>query len=319
MAIFTLTLNPALDKELAVPRIALDQVLRAWQTRLDLGGKGFNVSRMLLALGVPSTAVAFAGGHVGRLLRDGLHALGIAADFVWLEGETRTNVSVVERAPGAAQGEPAGHYLKANEPGPPVSEAELAALLARVAALAAAGDCWVLSGSLPPGVPAHFYAEIIRLLHEAGARVVVDTSGEPLRLACAAGPFLVKPNEAETAELTGLAPGDEAQALAAATAVRDLGPRAALVSRGKAGALLAAPEGAWRAGSPAIVEANPIGAGDSMLAGAVCALEAGLGWAEALRWGVACGSATAAQPGTAVGSRAQVEELLPRVAVSGVQ
>ena len=109
MMIYTVTLNPAVDRELRVPAIEFDTVLRASAWRVDFGGKGFNVSRMLCALGAESVALGFAGGRAGELLRDGLHALGIATDFVWVPGETRTNVSIVSEAPP--------RYVKVNEPG----------------------------------------------------------------------------------------------------------------------------------------------------------------------------------------------------------
>ncbi len=143
--IYTLTLNPALDRELTVPALALDTVLRASESRVDCGGKGFNVSRMLASLGAQSVALGFAGGHTGAMLRDGLAALGIATDFVWITGETRTNVSIIVGDEG--------HHIKVNEAGPTVSADELAALAQRVRELARAGDWWVLAGSLPPGCP----------------------------------------------------------------------------------------------------------------------------------------------------------------------
>src|SRR5262245_20079827 len=93
--IYTVTLNPALDRELTVPALVFDEVLRAAESRVDCGGKGFNVSRMLAALGAPSIALGFAGGHTGEMLRDGLTALGIETDFVWVSAETRTNISIV--------------------------------------------------------------------------------------------------------------------------------------------------------------------------------------------------------------------------------
>ncbi|MGB5061040.1 MAG: PfkB family carbohydrate kinase, partial [Candidatus Promineifilaceae bacterium] len=172
--IYTVTLNPAVDKELVVPELAFDSVLRAGKTRVDFGGKGFNVSRMLQALGSESTAIGFAGGKSGDLLREGLESLGIGIDFVPVSGETRTNVSVVT--------EPASHYLKVNEPGPTISASELDELRRKVRALSREGDWWVLAGSLPPGVPTAVYAHLIADIQAAGGRVILDTSGEALGL-----------------------------------------------------------------------------------------------------------------------------------------
>ena len=193
--IVTLTPNPVLDRTLTVPHIELDEVFRATSTRLDWGGKGFNVSRALKALGKESVAMAFAGGGTGQMLEQGLHALGIETDFVSVAGETRTNVVVVDQA--------TGRHIKVNEAGPSISPQEHDELLERVRQRVQPGDLWVLAGSLPPGLPANFYAEVIELLQGCGARAFLDTSGGPLRLGCAARPALVKPNVAEAQEITG--------------------------------------------------------------------------------------------------------------------
>lgn len=295
--IYTVTLNPALDREYQVPALAFGEVLRAAAVREDLGGKGFNVSRALLALGAPSVAVGFVGGHAGRRIAEGLSALGLATELVELAGgETRTNVTVV--APD--------RHVKVNEPGPAVRPEEEARLVARVRALARAGDLWVLSGSLPPGARPELYAELVRILQGAGARALLDTSGPALRAGCAAAPFLVKPNAAEAQELTGIDATTPAVAIAA---VHQLGPAHVLLTLGAEGALLSDGARTWRATPPAIDERNPIGAGDALLAGVVFGLARGLALPEALRWGVAAGAAAASLPGTAVGDRELVERL----------
>ncbi len=300
--ITTVTLNPAADRELTVPAMAFDTVLRATAFQVDCGGKGFNVSRMLMALGARSRALAFAGGKAGELLHQELERLGIAAEFVWIDGETRTNVSVVTEAHD--------RYLKVNEPGPTVPAAAREALLARVGALATAGTWWVLAGSLPPGVPDSFYADLIAVIQGQGGQAILDASGEALRAGCAAGPFLAKPNTAELQALTGLPVSTPDELVRAAEAVRALGVHHVVVSLGKDGALLVDETGAWLAGSPTIEERNPIGAGDSMVGGLVWRLSLGESLRDALPWGLACGAATASQDGTAVGSRDQVAALV---------
>lgn len=303
--IYTLTLNPALDRELTVPELAFDQVLRAGTLRIDYGGKGFNVSRALAALGQENVALGFVGGLTGQRIADGLAELGIATDFVAISGETRTNVSIV--------GQSQSHHLKVNEAGPTISPAEQAALLQKIRGLARAGDWWILSGSLPPGVEATLYAEIIGLVQSAGARVLLDASGSSLRHGCEAGPFLAKPNAVEAGELTGQAVNLPQEARAAAAVIHTLGVGHVLISLGKAGALLSTNEGVWLAEPPRIEERNPIGAGDSAVAGLVWGLSQQLNWPEILRWSMACGAATASRAGTAVGSKAQVEGLTSQV------
>ncbi len=287
--IYTVTLNPALDRELIVPALAHDTVLRATTSRADVGGKGFNVSRMVAALGGQSVALGFAGGKTGEMLQSKLDAAGIATDFTWIDGETRTNTSIVSAENG--------QYIKANESGPTISEAALSQLLAQVAALATPGDDWVLAGSLPPGVPVAIYGMLIETIQAAGGRVILDASGEALRLGLAARPFLAKPNDEEAMALTGAATPAEA-----ADAVRAMGVHNVVVSLGKHGALICDSTGLTDIASIAITQKNPIGAGDAMVGGIVHSLSTGLPLPQAVRWGMACGAAAAAK--YAFGTRA---------------
>ena len=306
--IYTITLNPAVDRELIVPTIKFDKVLRASELRVDLGGKGFNVSRMLISLGAPSVAFGFAGGDSGKLLCKGLNSLGIDTDFIWIVGETRTNVSIVSTDQD--------RYVKVNEPGPTILEHEQQALLAQVRKLAAKGDWWVLSGSLPPGVPANYYAQIISLVKRAGGYAILDASGPALRHGCEAGPLLVKPNDVEAHNLTGCPVNTISEIASAAAEIQGLGVGNVVISLGKKGAILVDDQQAWMLTSQDIVEGNPIGAGDSLVGGLVWGLDQGFTLPEALGWGIACGAATASQSGTAVGRRDQVEELVKLVNIT---
>jgi 1-phosphofructokinase family hexose kinase len=303
--IYTLTLNPAVDRELTVPAMEFDSVLRATEARVDFGGKGFNVSRLLRGMEASSTAVGFLGGRAGVLLEDGLLSLGIGTDFVWVPGETRTNVSIVTQSHD--------HYLKANEKGPLVDDAKQQELLGKIDSLAKPGDWWVLAGSLPPGVIDDFYARVVHVLNRHEAYAILDTSGESLRMGCAEKPYLVKPNAEEAHTLTGLPMDTHSEIAAGAAEIRRLGAQNVVVSMGKAGALLHTSEGTWLTHTPKIKEKNPIGAGDSMVGGLVWALTQGIALKEALGWGVASGAATASLPGTEVGSRPLIEELFSQV------
>ena len=303
--IYTLTLNPAVDRELTVPAMEFDSVLRAIEARVDFGGKGFNVSRLLRGMEAPSTAVGFLGGRAGELLQDGLQSLGIGTDFVWVPGETRTNVSIVTQAHD--------HYIKVNEKGPLVDEAKQQELLQKIDSLAKPGDWWVLAGSLPPGVANDFYARIVKVLHKHEAHAILDTSGESLKMGCTEKTYLVKPNAEEAHALTGLPMETASEIAAAAAEIRRMGAQNVVVSMGKAGALLHTAEGTWLTHTPKIKEKNPIGAGDSMVGGLVWALTQEIALKEALGWGVASGAATASLPGTEVGSRSLIEELFAQV------
>jgi len=303
--IYTLTLNPAIDRELTVEKVEYDAVLSAIKAQVDIGGKGFNVSRLLKSMGTSNTALGFVGGRTGERLRHGLRDLDIETDFVSISGETRTNISIVT--------EKHDHYIKVNEKGPLVDEPKQRELLDKIASTAGPGDWWVLAGSLPPGVPDTFYAEIIHVLNEHNAITVLDTTGESLRLGCEAKPFLIKPNTEETHKLTGLPVETIAQIIIAAKELLKMGTQNVVISMGKKGALLQTADESWLIHSPKIQEKNPIGAGDSMVGGLVWGLSQGYSLKESLGWGAASGAASASMSGTDVGSRALIEELFQQI------
>ena len=303
--IYTLTLNPAVDRELTVPAMEFDSVLRASESRVDFGCKGFNVSRLMKGMEEPSTAVGFLGGNAGELLQNGLQSLGIGTDFVWVAGETRTNVSIVTQTHD--------HYIKVNEKGPLVDADKQKELLEKIDSLAKQGDWWVLAGSMPPGVADDFYARIVNVLNNHEANAILDTTGDALRFGCAEKPYLVKPNAEEVHTLTGMPVDSTTEIAAAAAELRKMGAQNVVISMGKAGALMQSAEETWLTHSPKIQEKNPIGAGDSMVGGLVWGLSQGLSLNESLGWGVASGAATASLSGTEVGSRPLIEDLFKQV------
>jgi 1-phosphofructokinase family hexose kinase len=343
--IVTVTPNPGLDRTLTVPRIVFNQMMRATASRLDWGGKGFNVSRALQALGVESVAMGFIGGATGHTLERGLGDLGISTDFVPIAGETRTN-TIITSAPLSAGPSArlragidadAQRYVKVNEPGPTVRAEEVAAFFDRARERVRPGGIWVLCGSLPPGVPPDFYARLTALVQAMGARVLLDSSGEALRLGCAASPYLVKPNVVEAEEMTGQEISSDADALAAAEFFLRQGIELVALSLGADGLLLASKELAVWARPPCVQARNPVGAGDALLAGIASAL-AGPSTAlragpsaplragtehrrkehvrsleEIARWGVATGTAAAMQEGVSFGTRAEVEALYEQI------
>jgi 1-phosphofructokinase family hexose kinase len=306
--IYTLTLNPALDLELTVESFSFNQVLRATYSRTDCGGKGFNVSRALAAVEQTSTALGFIGGTTGQRLEVSLHQLGIDTDFVYLSDETRTNISIVTT--------PTSDYIKVNQSGPTVKNEQVEALLGKVSQISQPGDYWVLSGSVSTGVPNDIYAQIIRSVQSSGARAVLDTSGEPLRLGCNAKPYLVKPNGLEAQQLTGIEIEDIPTARMAAEEIRSLGISMVVLSLAEQGALLSHLEGTILAKAPVVQEQNPIGAGDALVAGLVWGLQQGFNVVEILRWGVAFGAAAASLPGTGVGGYENVARLTGQVMIT---
>jgi 1-phosphofructokinase family hexose kinase len=223
-------------------------------------------------------------------------------------GETRTNTIIIDAA--------TNRYVKANEPGPTLRPDELAAFLAQAGERVRPGDTWILSGSLPPGAPADFYAQLVQLVQAGGARALLDTSGSPLRHGSAAGPFLVKPNAGEAHELTGQPIAGAEDALRAATFFHDQGVELVALSLGADGLLLASRAAAVHAMPPQVVALNPVGAGDALLAGIAWALERGLPLPEVARWGVASGTAAAMRAGTSAAPRTEVEALYVQVDIA---
>ena len=278
--------------------------------RLDLSGKGINVSRALRLLGVPSRIIAFLGGGTGRAIRDGLAADGFETICVEVADETRQNITVVDEA--------AGVLTKINEPGAAVSPADLAALVALIERLAAAGDLWVFSGSLPPGAPSDFYARLVTLVQACAARAFLDSSGEALRQGLAARPYAIKPNSEEAGEALGHPVVSDDDHVAALRWFQDNGSHLVCLTRGARGMVLALDGVLLSAAPPPINAASPIGAGDATLAGLVWAVTDGCDSAKTARRAVACGTAAAMQEGTGVGDRMSVEQLLREVRITRV-
>ncbi|MGI6368518.1 MAG: 1-phosphofructokinase [Anaerolineae bacterium] len=303
--IITVTLNPSLDRTLHFGSVRWGAVNRASRSSLDLSGKGVNVSIALRQLGHPSLLMGLAAGAFGRLLVDGLVERGYACSFVFTEGETRSNVTVIDDGSGLVS--------KLNEAGPAVSEEALAALDEQLAARVSPGDLVVLAGSLPPGAPPDTYARLAATVQGVGGKVVLDSSGRALANGCRQRPWLVKPNETEAAELVE-APlaHNPCETIAL---LRQLGPERVLLSLGAQGAAYSDGSGCWLATPPSIREVNNVGAGDAALAGALSAISESLAAADLLRMAVATGTATAGLDGTSFPTRDQVEALLPQVTV----
>jgi 1-phosphofructokinase len=290
-----------------VPGLQPGAVHRARVLREDLGGKGINASRALQALGIASRIVGFAGGAAGQALRAGLLASGFDVSLVEVEGETRRNLTLLDEA--------SGQYTKINEPGPAASARDLAELQARIEELARPGDLWVFCGSLPPGAPSDLYATLVRRVQDLGARAFLDSSGPALRAGLAAGPFAIKPNGEEAAELLGSALEGEGDYYAAARRLQGMGAAVVALTRGAQGLVLATAADLLAAWPPPVTARSPVGAGDAALAGLVWAVADGCDAAETARRAVACGTAAAMQEGTGVGDRALVYNLLEQVRV----
>ena len=308
--IATVTLNPSLDEWVTLPRLAVGDLNRATAFHRYPGGKGLNVSRVVHELGGRTRAFALCGGEDGAILRGLLARQAIPAVFVGVAGTTRNNYKLRTLHPRT--------LTEINTAGPRVSTAELAALERRLLRCRPTPRCVVLSGSLPPGVPATMYARWIRMLRDRRIPVALDTSGTALTAGVAARPWLIKPNRQEAEALLRMTIAGPAHALKAARRLQHLGPELVLLSLGKDGAILATPQGVWEARPPTVAVDSAVGAGDSLLAGMVLGWARGASLCEAFRLGVACGTASAMTPGTELCRRRDVMRLRPRVRVRAV-
>ena len=289
--IVSLTPNPSIDRAIVIDALLRGEVHRATSSRIDPGGKGVNVSRALAAQGTATIAVLPSGGPEGHLMDELLDTAGVARRSVPVSGSLRMNISVLE---------PDGTTTKLNEPGPQLSPAEVDALL--TATLDAAdGASWVVAcGSLPPGAPTTFYADLVTRVRERGIRVAVDSSGAPMPLAVAARPNLIKPNHEELAELVGHDLPTLGDVRAAARDLVADGIEVVAVSLGSDGALLVTADEAVHAGAAITVPLSTVGAGDCMLAGLLHGLSTGMRPADALATAVTLGSAAVTLPGSRV-------------------
>jgi 6-phosphofructokinase 2 len=300
-SIATLTLNPALDKSTSVERLVPESKLRCAAVKMDAGGGGINVSKAIRRLGGNSTAIFPSGGHNGSVLTQMLEELGIPTDRVQVKTETRENFSVLETANSA--------QYRFTMPGGALSAEDAEACLHRIYRLKP--QILVASGSLPPGLPVTFYAEVAEVAKKTGARLVLDTSGQALCAAAQIGAYLLKPNLAELSALAGVRQlemnqVDDAAMLVIAQGMAEI----VVVSLGAQGALVATKDGFEHVPAPVVKPKTTVGAGDSMVGGMVWAMGEGRSHTEMAQIGVACGTAATLNEGTELFHAADVWRLL---------
>lgn len=301
--ILTLTPNPAFDRIQTVPGFARGHVCRAVSLKMSAGGKGINVARAIHQLGGTAYCTGILGGHTGRLLADLARQDGLAATWTWVEGETR--VSPVILSPDT------GETTVINEAGPSVTAGDGERLLADVLAAAGRASLACLCGSLPPGLPHAFAADVVNAFRKVDVPLCVDSSGETLRHALKAGPAMIKINLSEASSLLGREEsGSINLALKAAQEIRSTGIPRVVLTLGKDGAILVSNSGAWHATPPPMKAVCTIGSGDSFLAGLVLSLQNAMPDEQALRCAVASGSANTLSAGGGSFPREVYERLL---------
>jgi len=308
--IYTLTLNPALDRTLLVENLKFEDANRVKKELRYAGGKGIDVSRVINELGGDSIALGFVGGYDGMELEGRLINEGINCDFVEIAEETRINVFIENKS--------GGKRTSLHAKGPKVSPSELATLYNKIKKLVSPASWFIISGSLPSGLSNNIYAQFIHLMKNSGAKVFLDSDGLPLKKGIKAIPFAIKPNLFELERLAGKNIKDEKQMILFGKRLNDKGITYVFISMGEKGMLLISKDEVLKATPPKVKVQSTIGAGDSSVAGFVYAYEKKMSIPDCLRMAVACGTATVLTPGTALCKTEDVTRIIRKCKVKNI-
>lgn len=288
--IYTVTLNPAIDKTVVVENLSTGSVNRIKSVREDPGGKGINVSKCLRALGEASVAAAILAGSTGKRLESMIEQAGISVLSVWAEGESRTNLKIID----PCQKE----NTDINEPGPVVSAALLEEFKEKLGSRIQRGDIVILSGSLPAGVDKGLYGVWTTYFRSLGACVYLDADGEPMHKGMAAKPHMIKPNNDELAALLGKTNLTLEEMLQEGKQLYDTGIEEIVISLGGDGALFISGDGCFKAEGLDVPVKSTVGAGDSVVAAMAYGHSRKLSREEKIRLSVAMGAGSVMQSGT---------------------
>jgi len=302
--IYTITLNPALDRTLWIQKARDDVSNRILEEKSFAGGKSIDVSKVLKNLGVDNIALGFVGGFAGRELEGRLLNEGIQSDFVRVSGETRTNIIIHETE--------TGKQLAFNARGPEIRPSELMQFVEQLEKMPCPALV-AIGGSLPPGVNPVIFRKIITLVKRCQAKVVLDVDDEALRVGIDALPDVIKPNIHELSTLVGRDLKDLDEIVAAAREINRQGVEIVLVSMGGKGILLVSHGREYLAVPPEVKVESTIGAGDSSVAGFISGLVRGKDLKECLIYAVAAGTATTLHQGTALCQKEDFLMLVPQV------
>jgi 6-phosphofructokinase 2 len=307
--IITVTLNPAIDKSASVAHVVAERKLYCTQPRFEPGGGGVNVSRAISKLGGKSLLLYPAGGLTGKRIQELLDEDGIDHRPFPINGMTRESLVILE--------ESTGRQYRFGMPGPKLRKKEWEKFLQELSGIEPPPDYVVASGSIPPGVPADFYARVARIGKEKGTKTIVDVSGNALKEALEEGVYLIKPNVREFRELVGKNIKEESQIKAEAQKMVKNGRCELLViSLGAAGALAVSKAFTELIRPPTVSIISKVGAGDSMVAGITLSLARGKPLKESVLFGVAAGTAAVMTPGSELCRREDAERLFASM-VSG--
>lgn len=305
--IYTVTLNPALDKTVEIANFSVNRVNRIGALRTDPGGKGINVSKVIYSLGGESTALGILAGNTGKMISQALINMGLRCDFSFVPGETRTNLKIVDSLLQT--------NTDINEPGPEVPIRVLEDMLSDLAGRLLPGDIVVLSGSVPANAPKNLYRIWIESCRERGVRVFLDADGDLLEQGLQGKPYLVKPNREELSHLVGKQLDSLDVLVAAGQQLQAGGISWVVISLGEDGAVFLHEEKEYYAKGISVPVGSTVGAGDAMVAALALGCEQGLEDIQVIRLAMATSAANVMCSGSQPASKAEVERLLEQVIV----
>ena len=304
--ITTVTINPAIDRNVSADRLVFEDRAYILARSESAGGRGINASCVLNSFGAKTLAIATCGGKNGEIFEKLLRAYGFPIELVSIKQEIRTNLTISDKH---------GLTVKLNELGPAIEQAELDRLEEVVRANLSKTTYLMLCGSLPPGVPSHFYCRLIEAAKANNVPTLIDTDGDALHHALEANPTVVSPNQQEAERLLNRALITRTHFHEAAVRILGMGAQTVVLSLGARGAVGADGNKLIEAVPPRIDAVCPIGAGDAMAAAFVWAMHEKKDFADALRWGVAAGTAATCLPGVRLPSFKETKDMYKRVEV----
>lgn len=303
--IITVTLNPAIDKTMTINNFQSGKVNRESGVRIDMGGKGINVSKTIQALGGESTAIGILAGNAGGFIRKELDRMGIEHQFIGIDGETRTNIKIVDPVQGSV--------TDINENGPFLPLEVLKDFEELALELLTETSLVVFSGSVPQNVDKDIYKRLVDRAKEKGAKTILDADGELLLEGVKAGPYLVKPNVHELERLFSTQLDSIEKIIVHSRKLFDYGVQHVVVSLGEEGAVFINPKQAVLAKGIKVEVKSTVGAGDAMVAAIAMALDRGASLEETIRWAVAASAANVMTEGTQAPSLDEVMRLMKEV------
>lgn len=308
--IVTVTMNPAIDKTVEIDKLQPGGLNRIQKVEYDAGGKGINVSKTIRELGGTSIAAGFLGGNAGRTIESVLNEKGIQNDFIWVDGETRTNTKVFEKN---------GEVTELNEPGPQISQEQISQLIKKLEGYADAQTLFIFAGSIPNGVDKGIYGKMIQKVHAHGAKVLLDADGELFRQALDAGPDIIKPNRVELEEYAGFDyRASIEELLQAAKSLKSKGIETVAVSMGKGGAMFVRDGYEVKCPALSVKAHSTVGAGDAMVAALAYAWDQKLDNEQTVRMCIATSAGAVTTIGTKPPARELVDDLMKQVVIEKI-